>query len=172
MRTVHGASCTHNPPSPPPNPLPTHTPTHPHTHSRTPFSDNELAARLVKGKIEKTTLGQISRSIYEIYAPDSCHIQVREGGGRGRGRARGGLTIYEIYPPDSCQHTPPTHHPHTHPTPYQINLDMHLINTLHLDIDAHSIRQRILKGLPGQTRPSVLRSLGEKHVQLNHSKVS
>jgi hypothetical protein len=30
--------------------------------------------------------------------------------------------------------------------------------------------QRILKGIPGQTRPSVLRSLTEKHVFLHRSK--
>jgi DNA-directed RNA polymerase III subunit RPC1 len=39
-------------------------------------NDNEYTARLVKGKIEKTTLGQISKSITEVYAPESCYITV------------------------------------------------------------------------------------------------
>ena len=33
-----------------------------------------------------------------------------------------------------------------------------------------SVRQRILKGIPAQTRPSVLRNLAEKHVLLNRSR--
>jgi len=88
--------------------------------------DNEYTARLVKGKIEKTTLGQVCKSITEVYAPESCHITV--------------------------------------------TLDLEAMDKLKLEIDAESIRQRILKGIPGQTRPSVLRSLTEKHVFLHRSK--
>jgi len=38
-------------------------------------NDNEFTARLVKGQIEKTTLGQVS-VITEVYAADSCHILI------------------------------------------------------------------------------------------------
>ena len=89
-------------------------------------SNNEYAARLVKAKIEKTTLGQICKSITEVYAPESCHIT--------------------------------------------ITLDLEAIEKLKLGIDAESIRERILKGLPGPTRPAVLRNLTEKHVFLHRSK--
>ena len=38
--------------------------------------DNKIAARLVKAGIEKTTLGQVSKYIKEVYAPDSCYISI------------------------------------------------------------------------------------------------
>jgi len=89
--------------------------------------DNEYTARLVKAKVEKTTLGQVCKSIVEVYAPESCHITV--------------------------------------------TLDLEAIEKLKLEIDADSIRQRILKGIPGEgTRPAVLRTLTEKHVFLHRSK--
>jgi DNA-directed RNA polymerase III subunit RPC1 len=71
-------------------------------------------------------LGQVCKSITEVYAPESCHIT--------------------------------------------ITLDLEVIEKLKLGIDAESIRQRILKGLPGPTRPAVLRNLTEKHVFLHRSK--
>lgn len=45
-----------------------------------------------------------------------------------------------------------------------IQLDMDAIQQLRLNIDAVSVRRCILKGVRGQTRPPVLRSLSEKHV--------
>jgi DNA-directed RNA polymerase III subunit RPC1 len=45
-----------------------------------------------------------------------------------------------------------------------IQLDMDAIQQLRLDIDAVSVRRCILKGVPGQTKPPILRSLTERHV--------
>jgi DNA-directed RNA polymerase III subunit RPC1 len=38
--------------------------------------DNKVAARLVKAGIEKSTLGEVSKYIKEVYAPGSCYISV------------------------------------------------------------------------------------------------
>jgi len=38
--------------------------------------DNKIAARVVKAGIEKTTLGQVSTAIKEVYAPYKCYISV------------------------------------------------------------------------------------------------
>lgn len=65
-------------------------------------------------------------------------------------------SIVEVYAPESCH--------------ISVTLDLDAIDKLKLGIDAHSIRERILKGAPGGTRPSILRSLTEKHVLLHHSK--
>ena len=39
-------------------------------------NDNKIAARVVKAGIEKTTLGEVSTSIKEVYAPYKCYISV------------------------------------------------------------------------------------------------
>lgn len=39
--------------------------------------DNKVAARLVKAGIEKTTLGEVSKYIKEVYAPGSCYISIK-----------------------------------------------------------------------------------------------
>ncbi|GKY92403.1 hypothetical protein MPSEU_000210900 [Mayamaea pseudoterrestris] len=38
--------------------------------------DNKLAARLCKSVIEKTTLGQVSKYIKEVYSPKNCYVSV------------------------------------------------------------------------------------------------
>ena len=38
--------------------------------------DNKVAARLVKAGIEKSTLGEVSKYIKEVYAPGSCYISI------------------------------------------------------------------------------------------------
>lgn len=38
--------------------------------------DSEITARIVKARIEKTTLGDIAESIAEVYAPDGAHLEV------------------------------------------------------------------------------------------------
>ena len=38
--------------------------------------DNKVAARIVKAGIEKTTLGEVSKYIKEVYAPGSCYISI------------------------------------------------------------------------------------------------
>mmetsp|Transcript_16510 Transcript_16510/g.38222 ORF Transcript_16510/g.38222 Transcript_16510/m.38222 type:complete len:485 (+) Transcript_16510:1172-2626(+) len=88
--------------------------------------DNEYTARLVKAKVEKTTLGQVAKSITEVYAPDSCYLTV--------------------------------------------TLDLEAIELLKLGITAETVRQRILKGLPGTTRPSILRQLKDQHVFLHKAR--
>ncbi len=45
-----------------------------------------------------------------------------------------------------------------------IQLDMDAIQQLRLDIDAMTVRRCILKGVSGQTKPPILRSLTERHV--------
>ena len=39
--------------------------------------ENEIAARVVKAGIEKTTLGEVSDYIKEVYAPSSCYISIQ-----------------------------------------------------------------------------------------------
>jgi DNA-directed RNA polymerase III subunit RPC1 len=39
-------------------------------------SDPEYA-RIVKGRIEKTLLGEVSSYIEEIYEPDGCYIKIK-----------------------------------------------------------------------------------------------
>ena len=38
--------------------------------------ESEVAARIVQSSIEKTTLGEISEYIKEVYAPNSCYISI------------------------------------------------------------------------------------------------
>ena len=38
---------------------------------------SEEAAQLVKGRIEKTTLGDISEYIEEVYEPNGCYLRVK-----------------------------------------------------------------------------------------------
>lgn len=41
------------------------------------LSDSDVkAARIVKGRIEKTTLGQICKSMHEVYVPDGAYISI------------------------------------------------------------------------------------------------
>lgn len=82
--------------------------------------DNKVGARIVKAGIEKTTLGEISSYIKEVYSSGDCYLSIQ--------------------------------------------LDMKAIQQLRLNIDAVTVRQCILKGIRGQTRPPVLRSLSNKHV--------
>lgn len=39
--------------------------------------DSKIAARIVKAAIEKTTLGEVSEYIKEVYSPDGCYISVK-----------------------------------------------------------------------------------------------
>ena len=39
-------------------------------------NDNQIAARMVKAVIEKTTLGEISKYMKEVYSPTSCYVSV------------------------------------------------------------------------------------------------
>jgi DNA-directed RNA polymerase III subunit RPC1 len=39
-------------------------------------NDNKIGARIVKAGIEKTTLGEVSKHIKEVYAPSKCYISV------------------------------------------------------------------------------------------------
>lgn len=48
-----------------------------------------------------------------------------------------------------------------------IKLDMSAIQDLHLDVNVHSVRQSILKGNFGETRPRVLRDLKPQHVAIS-----
>lgn len=48
-----------------------------------------------------------------------------------------------------------------------IKLDMRAIQDLHLDVNVHSVRQSILKGNFGETRPRVLRDLKPQHVVIS-----
>jgi DNA-directed RNA polymerase III subunit RPC1 len=38
--------------------------------------DNKVAARIVKAVIEKTSLGEVSKHMKEVYAPDKCYISI------------------------------------------------------------------------------------------------
>jgi len=38
---------------------------------------DETAARIVKGRIERTTLGEVCESMREVYQPDTCYIKVK-----------------------------------------------------------------------------------------------
>ena len=38
--------------------------------------DNKVAARIVKAVIEKTTLGEVSKYMKEVYSPEGCYISV------------------------------------------------------------------------------------------------
>lgn len=60
--------------------------------------------------------------------------------------------IKEVYSGDDCY--------------LSIKLDMDAIDQLRLNIDAMSVRKSILKGVRGQTRPPVLRSLSDRHVMI------
>jgi DNA-directed RNA polymerase III subunit RPC1 len=44
--------------------------------------DNKIAARVVKASIEKTTLGEVSKYIKEVYASGSCYISIELDMGR------------------------------------------------------------------------------------------
>jgi DNA-directed RNA polymerase III subunit RPC1 len=37
---------------------------------------NKVAARIVKAVIEKTSLGEVSKYIKEVYAPDRCYVSI------------------------------------------------------------------------------------------------
>ena len=39
--------------------------------------DNDIAARVVKAGIERTTLGEVSVYIKEVFAPDGCYISIK-----------------------------------------------------------------------------------------------
>lgn len=39
-------------------------------------SDSEYA-RIVKGRIEKTLLGEVSSYIEEVYEPDGCYLKIK-----------------------------------------------------------------------------------------------
>jgi DNA-directed RNA polymerase III subunit RPC1 len=39
--------------------------------------DNEIAARVVKAGIERTTLGEVSVHIKEVFAPTECYISIK-----------------------------------------------------------------------------------------------
>ncbi|CAN0455660.1 unnamed protein product, partial [Ascophyllum nodosum] len=82
--------------------------------------DSKTSARVVKAKIEKTTLGQVSVYMKEVFSATECFISIK--------------------------------------------LDMQTIQDLHLDVTVHSVRQSILKGNYGETRPRVLRDLKPQHV--------
>ena len=41
------------------------------------LENNVRAARIVKGRVENTTLGDIAECIEEIFGPDDCHIKVK-----------------------------------------------------------------------------------------------
>lgn len=84
--------------------------------------DNKIGARVVKAVIEKTTLGEVSSYIREVYAPTKCYVS--------------------------------------------IDLDLAAIDQLKLNIDVYTVRNSILKGTRGQTRPAILRSLKECHVKV------
>ena len=84
--------------------------------------DNKIGARVVKAVIEKTTLGEVSCYIREVYAPTKCYVS--------------------------------------------IDLDLVTIDQLKLNIDVYTVRNSILKGTRGQTRPAILRSLKECHVKI------
>lgn len=84
--------------------------------------DNKIGARVVKAVIEKTTLGEVSSYIREVYAPTKCYVS--------------------------------------------IDLDLIAIDQLKLNIDVYSVRNSILKGTRGQTRPPVLRALKDCHVKI------
>ncbi len=84
--------------------------------------NNKIGARVVKAAIEKTTLGEISSYIREVYAPSKCYVSVE--------------------------------------------LDLEAIDQLKLNINVFSVRNSILKGTRGQTRPAILRSLKPCHVKI------
>eukprot|EP00520_Triparma_pacifica_P017062 CAMPEP_0118658354 /NCGR_PEP_ID=MMETSP0785-20121206/14522_1 /TAXON_ID=91992 /ORGANISM="Bolidomonas pacifica, Strain CCMP 1866" /LENGTH=1501 /DNA_ID=CAMNT_0006551363 /DNA_START=203 /DNA_END=4704 /DNA_ORIENTATION=- len=91
----------------------------------------EVGARVVKAAIEKTTLGEISEYIEEVYAPNQTYLAVK--------------------------------------------LNMTTIKDLKLEITPHIVRERILRGVTGQTRPAILRLLKDKDVQTkgaDHIRVS
>lgn len=48
-----------------------------------------------------------------------------------------------------------------------VKLDMRVIQDLHLDINVHTVRQSILKGGFGETRPRVLKDLKPQHVNVS-----
>ena len=81
---------------------------------------SEPAARIVKSQIEKTTLGEISSYIEEVYTDRKAYLKVKLSAGA--------------------------------------------ISDLQLDCDADTVRERILQGVPGQTRPPILRLLKDKDV--------
>lgn len=39
--------------------------------------NDETAARIVKGRIERTTLGEVCESMREVYQPDTCYIKIK-----------------------------------------------------------------------------------------------
>lgn len=90
-------------------------------------SNSKASARIVKAKVEKTTLGQVSLYIKEVYANDRCYIAIR--------------------------------------------LDLSAIHKLHLEIDQHTVRHSILKGVFGETRPPVLRALKDSNVQCSGKRI-
>jgi DNA-directed RNA polymerase III subunit RPC1 len=84
--------------------------------------NNKIGARVVKAVIEKTTLGEVSSYIREVYAPTKCYLSVE--------------------------------------------LDLQAIDQLKLNIDVISVRNSILNGTRGQTRPAILRQLKDFHVKV------
>jgi DNA-directed RNA polymerase III subunit RPC1 len=47
-----------------------------------------------------------------------------------------------------------------------VQLDMNVIEQLQLNVDAFTIRDSILSGTRGQTRPAIIRALGDHHVKV------
>jgi DNA-directed RNA polymerase III subunit RPC1 len=86
----------------------------------------EPAARIVKSQIEKTTLGEISSYIEEVYKEGKAYLKVK--------------------------------------------LSESAIRDLQLDCDADVVRDRILQGVQGQTRPPILRLLKDKDVLVKRVK--
>ena len=88
-------------------------------------NDSSTSARIVKARIEKTTLGEIAEYIREVHSPEQSYVSIK--------------------------------------------LDLHAIRDLHLDINAVTVRQAILKGsgVGSYTKQfATLRAVKDKHVSI------
>ena len=88
-------------------------------------NDNSTSARIVKARIEKTTLGEIAEYIREVHSPEQSYVSIK--------------------------------------------LDLHAIQNLHLDVNAHTVRQAILKGngIGSYSKQfASLRAVKDKHVSI------
>lgn len=88
-------------------------------------NDSSTSARIVKARIEKTTLGEIAEYIREVHSPEQSYVSIK--------------------------------------------LDLEAIQNLHLDVNAHTVRQAILKGsgIGSYSKQfASLRAVKDKHVSI------
>lgn len=118
--------------------------------------DNKIAARVVKAGIEKTTLGEVSKYIKEVYGSNGCYISIKLDMGKLlRAEAIRCIIMVTILM-----------------SGYHFYSPTDAIEQLKLNVDSESVRRSILHGTRGSTKPPCLRALKERDVRSKRGSTS